>query len=262
MKALVAIEEATELFRELGDEWGTARPSAITESRARLARLRGRSARLLNEGRARGQALGDDWVVTLSSHYLGSIALRQGDYAPRASSRRRCSSARASWATVTEYRATSTSSPRSRWRSSRPTRHCATCAASIALTHEHGRIGDVAIHAAPAARIDAEQSRPERAVRLYGAASRLDGHAATMPSDDREVHERVRQATTRDAGRSRLRRGVGAGGVVVRGASGEARGLLDGCRRAMLEHALAHERFERGRADHVARGLGLIARLR
>ena len=91
-------------------------PRAITGWRLRPAPgFEEEASRLLTEGRARGQALGDDWVVTLSSHYLGSIALRQGDYGLARKLTEECSRAHARWVTIFAYRATSTSFPRSRW---------------------------------------------------------------------------------------------------------------------------------------------------
>jgi hypothetical protein len=64
---------------------------------------------------------------------------------------------------------------------------------SIVLNHEQGRTGDVALQLRGLASIEASQARPERAVRLYGAASRLDGHGVTIPSGELADHERVRQ---------------------------------------------------------------------
>ena len=64
---------------------------------------------------------------------------------------------------------------------------------SIAINREQGRTGDIALQLRLLASIEAEQSRPEQAVRLYAAASRLEGHATTMPADDPAIHERLRQ---------------------------------------------------------------------
>ena len=65
--------------------------------------------------------------------------------------------------------------------------------ASIALSNEQGRIGDIALQLRLFARIEAAQSRPAQAVRLYAAASRLGAHASTMPPDDPAIHEREQQ---------------------------------------------------------------------
>jgi hypothetical protein len=37
--------------------------------------------RLMREGRARFKALGDEWGASISTHYLGSLAMRNGDFA-------------------------------------------------------------------------------------------------------------------------------------------------------------------------------------
>ena len=87
--------------------------------------------RLLSEGRARGQALGDDWVVTPSSHYLGSIALRQRDYSlARKLTEEMLGIARELGDGYRDVAHFATSLRRSRSRNNRPTRRSAICGAA------------------------------------------------------------------------------------------------------------------------------------
>jgi predicted ATPase/DNA-binding winged helix-turn-helix (wHTH) protein len=186
-------DEATRLFRELGDEWGMA---VVTSYHGVALSLTpgeedaGRAKML--DGRARCRALGDDWASTVSSHYLGSLALRQGDYATARE--------------LTEEMLVSARELGDNFRVSRNLHQLAEIAiaqnqldearrhlnSSIALSREQGRLGDVAVHLRLLASIDAAQARPERAVRIYGAASRLVGHGTSIPTDDAARHERVR----------------------------------------------------------------------
>ena len=192
--AWVCLEEATDCFRQLGDEWGVAVATSYHgTSFAVEPGFEDQARALLSEGRARCQALGDDWAVTTSSHFLGSIALRQGDYGTARK--------------LTEEMLVNARELGDGFRVSRNLHQLAEIAiaqqqfdearrhlhSSVALSREQGRTGDVAVHLRLLASIDAGQSRPERAVRIYGAASRLDGLATTIPTDDPEVHERVRQ---------------------------------------------------------------------
>jgi len=192
--ACSCLEEAAECFRELGDEWGTA--LAVTYRGVALAFQSGfenEARMLLSEGSSRCRAVGDDWAVTTSSHYLGSIALRQHDYAAARK--------------LTEEMLVIARELGDGYRISRNLHQLAEIAlaqqqtdealrhlrSSIAINREQGRTGDIALQLRLLANIEAEQSRPEQAVRLYAAASRLEGHATTMPPDDPATHERLRQ---------------------------------------------------------------------
>ena len=76
------LEEADALFRVMDDKWGIA--LAVTYHGIALAFKPGteEAARpLLMVGGARFRVLGDDWGMTTSSHYLGSIAMRQAKFA-------------------------------------------------------------------------------------------------------------------------------------------------------------------------------------
>lgn len=189
------LEEAAEHFRDLDDAWGVAVATSYHGSALAIEPgFEEEARRLLTEGRARGEALEDDWVVTLSSHYLGSIALRQGDYGLARK--------------LTEEMLASAREMGDAFRVSRNLHQLSEIAmaqkqfdearrqlrASITLSREQGRMGDVAVHLRSLARIDAEQSQHERAAQSYGAASRLDGVGTTIPTDDPEIDRRVQQA--------------------------------------------------------------------
>jgi tetratricopeptide (TPR) repeat protein len=193
-EALARFKEASDSFREAGDEWGMAlaagyhgtaltfKPECEDEARA-----------LLNEARSRSQALGDDWLTTVSSHYLATIALRHGDYA----------TAR----TLNEEMLACAQNLGDTYRISRSLHQLAEIAlaqqradealshlqASMAMSHEQRRTGDLAQQLRFLAQIKAAQSRPEEAVRCYALATRFEGHASTMPPDDASVHERLRE---------------------------------------------------------------------
>jgi predicted ATPase/DNA-binding winged helix-turn-helix (wHTH) protein len=193
--ASAALGEAEECFRSLGDEWGAA--VALSYRGTNLALHPGfedEARTLLNEGRVRCQALGDDWAVTTSSHYLGTIALRLQDYAAARK--------------LTEEMLIIARELGDNYRISRNLHQLGEIAlaqgqadesarhvrSSIALNHEQGRTGDIAVQLRFLAALEAGQSRHERAVALYGAASRLEGHTTTIPTDDPARHEQARAA--------------------------------------------------------------------
>jgi predicted ATPase/DNA-binding winged helix-turn-helix (wHTH) protein len=201
---VACLKEAAKCFRELGDEWGTA--LAVTYHGVSLSFPAGSEdeARvLLNDGRARAQALGDDWVMTPPLHYLASIAMRQRDYVTARE--------------LTEQTLIIARELGDAYRVSRILHQLAEIAlgqqqtdealhymrSSIALSHEQGRTGDVALQLRLLASIEPARSRPAQAVRLYAAASRLEGHATTMPPDDPAVHERVRDTLRATLGERR-----------------------------------------------------------
>ena len=189
-RAFAALEEATALYRELGDEWGTA--FADTYLGSGLAFSESDDARaeaIISEGRARFRALGDDWGLTTSSHYLGSIALRRGDF----------TTARE----LTNEMLTNARELGDNYRISRnlhqlaeidfaagsPDQASRQLRASIAMTHEQGRGGDLALQLRLLARIEAARQRPHGATRLYGAASRITSAGVTMPPDTPQANE-------------------------------------------------------------------------
>ncbi|HEY1329780.1 MAG TPA: winged helix-turn-helix domain-containing protein [Casimicrobiaceae bacterium] len=191
--AIPAWDEAIRIFRELDDAWGVAVVTSYYGAALSLTRGKEDAGRAwMLEGRARCQALGDDWASTVSSHYLGSLALRQGDYAMARN--------------LTEEMLISARELGDNFRVSRNLHQLAEIAiaqqqldearrhlsSSIALSREQGRLGDVAVHLRLLASIDAAQARPERAVRIYAAASRLEGHGTSIPTADPARHERVR----------------------------------------------------------------------
>ena len=192
--AIANSQEAIERFREVGDEWGVA--MATTNwgvVRAMEPGFEDEARALMNEGRARGQALGDDWVVTVSSHYLGSLALRERDYG---AARR-----------LTEEMLVSARELGDKYRIARNLYQLAEIAfaqgqtedalrhlrASIALNHEQGRVGDLVLQLRSMACIEASQSRHELAVHLYGAVSRLETQGTTIGSGELADHDKVRK---------------------------------------------------------------------
>jgi predicted ATPase/DNA-binding winged helix-turn-helix (wHTH) protein len=192
--ALACFKEASDVFREAGDEWGTALAVAYHGSALTFVPDREDDAStLLNEARSLSQALGDDWLMTVSSHYLGTIALRHGDY----------EAAR----TLNEEMLACAHELGDTYRISRSLHQLAEIALaqqrtdealshlrkSIALSHDQGRTGDIAHQLRLLARIETARSRPEEAVRCYALATRFEGHASTMPPDDPAEHERVRE---------------------------------------------------------------------
>lgn len=183
------MRESRDCFTELDDAWGIA--YATTYMGCSLAYEQGAEddARpVLVEGRARFRALGDEWGVTTSSHYLGSIALRQADYA----------SARA----LTEEMLADSRDLGDNYRVSRNLHQLAEIAlaendlaqarhhlsASLSLNREQGRIGDAALQLRLLARIELKQDRPARAARLSGAASLHGGKERTLPPDDADAN--------------------------------------------------------------------------
>ena len=188
--ARVVLKESLECFRELDDPWGIALATTYfgitwaygpgTEDEARP---------VLAEGRARFQALQDDWGLSTSSHYLGSIAMRQGNYA----------SARE----LTEEMLGVARDLGDNYRISRNLHQLAEIAvaekknseaigflkASLALNREQGRVGDGAQQLRLLARLENMQQRPDRAVRLFAAASLHDSKERTLPPDDPALNE-------------------------------------------------------------------------
>ena len=81
-RACVALEESLQCFRDMNDEWGVALTIAYKGTALAVNPGTEDEARpLLLECRARFGALGDEWGGSVASYYLGSIALREGDYA-------------------------------------------------------------------------------------------------------------------------------------------------------------------------------------
>ena len=190
-EARPVMQESLDCFRELNDAWGVAlgttylgvvlayTPGAEDEARP-----------ILLEGRARFGALGDDWAVTTSSHYLGSIALRQGDYAGARE-----------W---TEDMLNVARDLHDNYRIARNLHQLAEIAfaekcfteaidhlkASLVLNREQGRVGDGAQQLRMLARLEQMRQRPDRAVRLFAAASLLADKDRTLPPDDPSEQQR------------------------------------------------------------------------
>jgi predicted ATPase len=190
---LARFQDGAQRFRALGDEWGTA--LAVTYSGVSISLQPDRESEarmLLNEARVRGTALEDDWLKTPPAHYLGSIALRHGDLdAAREFTQEMLD---ASLELCDTYRISRglhqlAEIALAQQQTDETSRHLS---ASIALTHEQGRIGDLAQQLRLVARVEAARWRPEQAVRFYAAASRFEGHASTMPPDDAAMHDRLR----------------------------------------------------------------------
>ena len=145
----------------------------------------------LTEGRARFQALHDDWGVSTSSHYLGSIAMRQGNYAAARE--------------LTEEMLDVARGLGDNYRVSRNLHQLAEIAvaegknseaigllrASLTLNREQGRIGDGAQQLRLLARLENLQQRPDRAVRLLAAASLHNSKERTLPPDDPALNKSV-----------------------------------------------------------------------
>ena len=192
--ARACFAESTQCFRELGDDWGIA--LAVTYHGAALTFPPGteQEARaLLAEGRLRCEALCDDWLKTPALHYLATIAMREHDYeAARKLSEETLVSARQLGDTyrvsrILQQLAEIALAQRN------PIQALHHLRTSIALTFEQGRIGDIGMQLRLLAIIEIDQARPEHAVRFYAAASRLEGHATTIPPDDRTLHEQKRE---------------------------------------------------------------------
>ena len=188
--ARIVLKESLECFRELDDPWGIALATTYfgitwaygpgTEDGARP---------VLAEGRARFQALQDDWGLSTSSHYLGSIAMRQGNYAAARE--------------LTEEMLGVARDLGDNYRISRNLHQLAEIAvaekktseaigslkASLALNREQGRVGDGAQQLRLLARLENMQQRPDRAVRLFAAASLHESKESTLPPDDPAFNE-------------------------------------------------------------------------
>jgi tetratricopeptide (TPR) repeat protein len=199
------MEESKAHFSDLDDPWGIA--FAATYMGANLAFEPGAEDAawpLLAEGRARFHALGDEWGVTTSSHYLGSIALRQADYA----------SARE----LTEEMLAIARDLGDNYRVSRNLHQLAEIAlaenkltearehltGSLCLNRDQGRVGDAAQQLRMLGRIELMQSRPERAVRAFGAASLHDSRERTLPPDDPKINEAALAAAREALGERRF----------------------------------------------------------
>ena len=193
------LKESLQCFRELDDPWGIALATTYfgitwaygpgTENEARP---------VLAEGRARFQALEDDWGLSTSSHYLGSIAMRQGNFAAARE--------------LTEEMLNVARGLGDNYRISRNLHQLAEIAvaerknseavgllkASLALNREQGRIGDGAQQLRLLARLENMRQRPDRAVRLFAAASLHKSKESTLPPDDPALNksalESARQA--------------------------------------------------------------------
>ncbi|MCC6195435.1 MAG: hypothetical protein IT518_13305 [Burkholderiales bacterium] len=183
--ARALFRESRECFVALEDAWGVA--YATTYEGCALAFESGTEEDaypLLDEGRARFGALGDTWGFTTSSHYLGTIALRRGDY----------ESARA----LTEEMLANSRELGDNYRVARNLHQLAEIALaqqslgearrclveSLALNRDQGRVGDGAQQLRLLARVVAMEGRHDHAARLFGAALPHEGKDRTLPADD------------------------------------------------------------------------------
>ena len=187
-------KDAKECFREVGDDWGFA--LAVTYHGIALsfdASIEDEARAMLDEAHSRGQALGDDWLMSTTSHYLASIAMRHGDYAlARKLGEETLAAARELDDTYRISRILHQLGEiaLAQGHADEALRHLQ---ASIVLSHEQGRTGDIAVQLRLLARIKAALSCVEEAVRLQAAASRLEGHATTMPPVDPAADDALRE---------------------------------------------------------------------
>ena len=83
--------------------------------------------------------------------------------------------------------------------------------ASLALNREQGRIGDGAQQLRLLARLENMQRRPDRAVRLFAAASLHESKERTLPPDDPALNESALDSARRALGEHRFEIRMGAG---------------------------------------------------
>jgi tetratricopeptide (TPR) repeat protein len=157
----------------------------------------------LLDGRSRFAALDDDWGLTTSSHYLGTIALRQGDYV----------SARE----LTEEMLRISREHVDNYRIARNLHQLAEIAyaeenfemalgyvkESLALNREQGRVGDAGQQLRFLAKLALSQDRPDRTVRLFTAATLFSSRDCTLPPDDPAINHRALDAAREAIGEHR-----------------------------------------------------------
>ena len=107
----------------------------------------------------------------------------------RANSLKRCWASRGIWATTTGYREIFINSPKSQLPRRKTPRRLAFLKASLALNREQGRVGDGAQQLRLLARLEDMQQRPDRAVRLFAAASVHESKERTLPPDDPTINK-------------------------------------------------------------------------
>jgi len=203
-RSRILFEESLQCFRALDDTWGVALATTYLGVALTLKPDDENEAQsVLLQGRARFSALGDDWGVSTSSHYLGTIAMRRGDY----------EMARA----VAEETVTIARDLDDSYRISRslhqlaeialaqnsPTEAIERAKASLALSREQGRIGDGAQQLCLLARLHLMQRLPDRAVRLFAAASLHDAKDRTMPPDDPALNQSALDSARQQLGERR-----------------------------------------------------------
>ena len=197
-------EESVECFRQAGDAWGTA--LAITYVGTILAMTPGEEAAArgaLSEGRARFEALGDDWGGT-ATYYLGLIAQRQGNLdEARQYVESMLPAARDAGDLFRVSRGlhqlAEISLLQQRLGEAR-----AHLAESIGMTSQQGRMGDLAQQFRLLARIDAAEGRHERAARLFAAAATLASHKSTLPPEDPRLGPQALDEVRRALGERRF----------------------------------------------------------
>ncbi len=200
-----SLRESLGIFRELDDAWGVALATTYLGITVMFKSDSDNEARrLMLEGRARFGALGDDWGLSTSSHYLGTMALREGDYATARE--------------LTEEMLQAARDLNDNYRISRNLYQVAEIAfaekkydeaidqlkGSLTLMREQGRIGDGAQLLRFLARLEHERQNPDRAVRLFAAASLHTSKERTFPPDDPAINESVLNATRQALGERRF----------------------------------------------------------
>ena len=181
-RSVKVFQESMECFREVNDAWGLAlATSYLGITLTFIPEMEQRARTVLLEGRARFGTLGDDWGRSTSSHYLGTMALRDGDYV----------SARE----LTEEMAGVARELNDNYRVSRNLYQLAEIAfaeqkydeavehlkESITIMQEQGRIGDGAQLLQFLARLELARHYPDRTIRLLAAASLHASKERTFP---------------------------------------------------------------------------------
>jgi non-specific serine/threonine protein kinase len=186
-QALERLEEAAACLRTADDPWGLAlaitligvawtyreRDPEAVQARAPLA-----------EGRARFRSLGDRWGMSLSSAYLGTLALRAGETAAaREFAQEMLDDARE---LGDQYRIARTLHQLAEIALAEgdSARALPLLRESLELNVLQQRRGDAVLQLRRIARLDADHGRQDRAVRLLAAAAAEGEEGRTLPADD------------------------------------------------------------------------------
>jgi tetratricopeptide (TPR) repeat protein len=183
--AVSVLHEARQCFSDVADAWGVAL-ATVYEGVVRSFHPGDEAAaeRVLKEGLVRSQALGDEWAASTCTAYLGSVALRRGDYA----------TARRGFTHILGV-ARQTGD---RFRTARSAhllgeldliegRHAealAQMAEALTLAQEQGRMADAPQLLRGIARALVGLAQHAQAATLFGASARSDGPRSTLPPED------------------------------------------------------------------------------